>query len=790
MGDIQMTMDDSSLTDIEPMDDSSLTDIEPMEGLVTTHDKPPADGASPMEGVVETPPEDGTTPMDDVRTHNNPSFNSSQMQDNSRLQSSSPLNSSPPGSDISSEDDTTTFDFNWDDFLLSIQWETVSWRRYTALFERVPWEQLHDWTLNRLTELHRKWNTDHPDEVDGVISPAISEWYRRDIDVKIAMDENRDPRDWITNVRSRSPTPVEETSLALAYLDLNDGWIYKDARPGFITVGFELEFPVALHATGDALPIVDPHPNAGRFALEYNKQIPQSTVRNTAVARALELLNGMEGDMMFFPRDPDEYSQREEYELKVQNLHRMDKGLPKRIQAPKGSPDSSPPKTEAPLKPEVEKVAQDGLRTAMKDHFSPQKGGQSIAFASGGYIRSIAESANVASLGLERERTQATNRILDLLNLEAFRAQQDRRHVPLSYMKPRYRAFSVYASGKNAFVYRRGYADEPEGTRRSLLQKAYAYEILKVASPVMRMSYPPKEIEDSIESIFQTMRKNFRIHREMPSLGATTQITVSHSAGFTLLDIKRLASLVYVLGPTLRWLNQEHRTQGAYTRICGSLGKVSMLAKLSQTDPDVTDFDPDNIMPNARNPEERQAQLEEMNRHLPSSILSRTNQLKDNVFFTTLWRYTNINDIVAAVTPGWPGERADVMIKCSGPGQETGRHELSGSQANGADKEDDALDFSRVDAERGVIEFRSCGLTLDSAHVACWMIICEHIVSAAKSWTPAEFKHLITQIVTDQSPFEALGIPARVQKYYKELLNGSYYLEKTIDEVSWNNPFY
>ncbi|OTA91359.1 hypothetical protein M434DRAFT_32809 [Hypoxylon sp. CO27-5] len=661
--------------------------------------------------------------------------------------------------------------FDWDDMLLSMDWVNENWRMHINTLNAVPWEELQSSTVDRLAELHRAYDAAHPGARGTQISPAGIERFRR----QTTMGESQSARDWITDKGPSSPVakPVAVKKPRGPNVDKENKWVHKHDRPGFMTVGFELELPIAVFARGGRH-----HPEDTRWLASdpVNDYMPYDSIKKIVVDEVISVLNSKTEGMVFIPKDEDEGS--ELHSVRMDNLHRMDTG---------GTP--TPSGHGLPISAVAENAAQAALRTALLSVFSTEAGGKSLAVATESDIADAVNFAAVTGIVLTVDRTRAKSRLTELLRLEAYRARRDPRHVPLVHMKPRYRAFSVYTVTEKVprQITMGDYLDAPPAD--SLPEKPYHYEAVKIASPVMRMEYPPADIEQVMSQITKAMRSNFLVHKAMSSIGTTAQITISHSTGFTLLDIKRLVTLVSIVGDGLARLNREYRSSAQYDSICGPIKRVSRLAGVASVDPKSPNFDPEKIIP-AGTTATRRADLAEMEKHVPVDLLSKQLKLKDKVFYSVLWQYRSVNAIAKAVRTGQKSRKTEMEVKCTGLGNTTEKVEIKEEAALRAKWLGEDLNLNVIDAERGVFEFRRCAASLDTGFLVCWMVVCYYLVDTAKFLPAAEFKDVLTKILNDKPILDALRIPKKVQSVYKDAIGDSGFFEPPGSKVSWKTPFY
>ncbi|KAI0838277.1 hypothetical protein F5Y06DRAFT_54701 [Hypoxylon sp. FL0890] len=683
--------------------------------------------------------------------------------------------------------------FDWDDMLLSIDWEKENWRLYYKTLQNVPWEEVQTSTVQRLEEQHRAWDAANPESVgdDKRMSPAFLEYFRRQ--TSMPPDQPWSPnrpdsvRDWITDKGPDTPaaqTPkYKKKQMAQKPKDESIGL----DKPGFFTFGFELELPIAVHMKG-GLFVDPPHPNETRWLEEgiVNEKMPRAEVQRRVVEEALRVLNS-QTDMVFIRKDPDEGT--ELYKLKMENLDRIDRGLPKLgPEAAESSP--SGPESQPVVSPVAETAAEAAFVTALATTFNTDAGGKNLALATEKDLKDAVNETAMLSLITTSDRTSAKSRCLDLLQLHAFRAKRDRHHVALRDMKPRYRAFSVYAMDYSPVMDREDYTDAPSA--KNFWANQYHYEVIKIASPVLRLGGEALvETQDMLQQISSTMRGHFRIHRNLPAIQTTTQIVVSHTTGFTLLEIKKIVTLVAIIEEAIAALNRRHRSTAPYDNVCGPIKRHSKLAAMARCDPSIPGFDWEGILP--RLPVEQQrAQLEEMEKYVPVDLLAKAgnNKLEDKTFYSSVWQYKTVNDLARAVTTGVEWRKLDLQTKCTGLGEQTEPVEIEVDEAVRAEAWDHDLNFNVVDAVRGVFEFRKCATTLDVGHILSWLDICCQIIGVAKSSSAEEYKTLLTRLLKGEPVLHVLRILDVVQNFYKERMGNSAYFDPRDTSVSWKNPFY
>ncbi|KAI1104547.1 hypothetical protein F4804DRAFT_351913 [Jackrogersella minutella] len=686
--------------------------------------------------------------------------------------------------------------FDWDDMLLSMDWKE-DWRNHINTLDGVPWEELEDATVDRLAYLHAGYDEDHPGEGQQT-SPAVIEQFRRQDETSsepsTATNDAQSARRWFARGPDspEQPRPVSTVRQRPTAEHVPDAsWRSKTDSPGVFTVGFELEVPIAMGRTGD-LEADDPHPQAERYVANifFGPATDQRVVKETIVDEVIRVLN-METDAVFTHKEADEGT--EAYRARMDTLAELEDGVDKlaRDEPSEGDPNLLDRALQVRGDSEdVGQSARNAFNTALKEGFT-----RTLEWDDKDWVE-LTEADIERALSLVRiggvyaisDVQRATERFGELLRLKCYKEKQDYRHIKLRHMNPRYRAFSVYVMENMVHdgVQRSYYADQAsEGAEP---EKAYHWEVVKIASPVMEMEWPPKEIEGVIQQITMALREYFRIHRDVPSIPVSTQVTVSHSTGLNLLDIKKLITLVAILRDSgLVRLNRAHRDTLIYSNVCGPVKTQSSLGVMSYANVEVSESDPMQIIPRLDDDQQRHY-LEIMEEHIPvEMIMPNGGTLSDRIFYGSLWMYTSIDDIVRAVNCGLPSRHAEVVTKCRGPGDTNEPVEDPKGETDPAM----GINFNVVDAERGVFEFRQCGGSLDHQHIVSWLYVCAALTAMAKNSSSAEFKDTLIQIFENRiSVMNALQIPAEVQQFYRAHIENGGYFEPADASVSWSDPFY
>ncbi|KAI1401478.1 hypothetical protein F4819DRAFT_457963 [Hypoxylon fuscum] len=694
----------------------------------------------------------------------------------------------------------STDDIDWDQYLLDYDWANNNWRNVIGDLQLVPWERVTSSTVYRIAQLHREYD-DRNGTKDGQLNPVTIERLRRlNID-EITPRSQRSDRsmvDWISprDKPRKSWTPSTPRKNAPPPVDLPP----KDT--GHFTIGFELELPIAVYRRG-GLMADRPHPHDLRFEAERivdDNQDP-ARIRREIEDEVLRVLNN-DTDMVFIRRHEDEGTLL--YDFRERNLQELEAGRDSLEPEAGDEEDSPPPSPSGPsvnvtqlppnLKTSARNIADMAIQQFYDPGVTPAPGqnfdlSKSLRTATDRELRDALTTVPLSGVGTQHEVDQTRKLAWYHLQVAAFQAQRDPLHVHLPGMKERYRAFSVYAMPDTDFNNMRweDYTDAPPVEEAENPADLYGWEMIKIASPVMD-ARRTQEVQQALLVIIRVVRQHFRIHKDVAAIPATTQINLSHTEGFTLLEAKKMLTLFALLEGNLARLNRRFRCESAYSHVCGDVKTISNLGALSAADPAAENFDPLDILP--RPPyADRVRLLDEMDEYFPAEYLLRGDpDVAEKVFYTSVWLYEDISALCAAATAALRVRRTALVAKLRGE-QHTHREERGKEEEFIAEKF--GYWFDVVDAERGVFEFRGCSGTLDHHHVLAWATIGGCIVELARA-DAATYRNALTRIMRgDESILDILQVDKGSQDWYRARMGDDGYFHPSDDgPVSWNDPFW
>ncbi|KAI0805410.1 hypothetical protein GGR55DRAFT_274083 [Xylaria sp. FL0064] len=394
------------------------------------------------------------------------------------------------------------------------------------------------------------------------------------------------------------------------------------------------------------------------------------------------------------------------------------------------------------------------------------------------------------------EADQIQTRTKHAVQAQVLREQVDRLACNLPQMKPRYRAWSV---SRNRFwrfnnVKSSDYRNcsDPAATRPVDM---YHWAGIEVSSPVYHISNQTahEAVYDSLKIVCETLKRGLRTHHcALPTLDGTTSIFISHTEGFTLLELKKLVTLWFVLEPKLRRLHRHHRNtlEGQWT--CMPLRRGSRLGSMADVPLEYPVFDPDGIMPHLRE-EMRQFHSNLMNEHFATLPFFESLSDGDELYLRAVWQYTSVSDLSLAMKTVGALEATALTIRCRGRGQRTSRLRSTKEMIREANHSD--IFPEEIDKHRGVLEFRQMGQSLDPVAIMAWQDICSAVVEACRETNSVTFKELMamfTEGLREESAWDILGVGGAVTQVFgrEDRDAKGYYQPRRDGTVKYQYPFY
>ncbi|KAI1302225.1 hypothetical protein F5Y03DRAFT_407909 [Xylaria venustula] len=282
---------------------------------------------------------------------------------------------------------------------------------------------------------------------------------------------------------------------------------------------------------------------------------------------------------------------------------------------------------------------------------------------------------------------------------------------------------------------------------------AYHWFGAELVSPVLDYNSP--RTLTALRRATKALRDNIRIHKPLSAIHSGVHIHIGQEAGWTLLHLKKFATLWSVLEPHLYKLHRRDRQSSQY---CIPMNPGCNLANL--------------VYRRNRNFREygattRGAQEEayrnQMNRFVPE--FNRRRRLAE--FLGHVWQYRTIDELGAAM-----GSPIDVET-CV-------RWRITGFNNRSPRPVGDRLQ---------TLEFRMMQGTLDANHIWKWAGILERLVVFARDSTEDEFRAAMTDIAA-HGISNLLGLNQEDLQWFQARRNDQDHFQyPDRDRVDWRTPF-
>ncbi|KAK6957961.1 hypothetical protein Daesc_000752 [Daldinia eschscholtzii] len=284
--------------------------------------------------------------------------------------------------------------------------------------------------------------------------------------------------------------------------------------------------------------------------------------------------------------------------------------------------------------------------------------------------------------------------------------------------------------------------------------------------------------EDTIPAIRRAcaaLRDNFRIHKPTSGIRAGLHIHFGQEAGWTLLQLKKFATLWLILEESLEYLHRVDRSNGSNTYSLPNRETSEFSQELAGKKNVILLSDIENIDPLAYTDN-----MKEKDEH----ILSSSQEYKDHVqepvrrMIDEIWKHIDITTLCEGLTSDTSGATTYIKFRISGDVQSSRGLGLSDT-----------------------IEIRIMQGTLDADHVEHWMKICERLIIWSRDSTPREFRDALQSILSGNQGLEdAIGVPTASMDWFRSRVpylnqenipegEDSHFLYPDKDRVDWVDPF-
>ncbi|OTA59314.1 hypothetical protein K449DRAFT_448406 [Hypoxylon sp. EC38] len=283
----------------------------------------------------------------------------------------------------------------------------------------------------------------------------------------------------------------------------------------------------------------------------------------------------------------------------------------------------------------------------------------------------------------------------------------------------------------------------------------------ELRTPILDYNHP--QTYPNIQRACAAIRNVYRIHKPMAAVGTGLHVHFGQEGGWTLLHLKKFATLWMLFEQSLEILHRVDRSN--YNFYARPLRKDSPIAMaISSTQRDTTHLS------NLRNRDPWMADyyMQRMGEHVPTTLVPSLfpQNLKDII--REIWLYDSITHLCAGICNG--EDYGQVRFRCQG-----------------AYITDNINPFYTQ-----TLEVRLMQGTFDADHIWRWITICYHLLMYARDTSPNEFYNgLLAMLNLTQPPFEVLKIPDEIMDWFEKRLDEQtgYFVYPDKDRVNWAQPF-
>ncbi|KAI0152118.1 hypothetical protein F4776DRAFT_669930 [Hypoxylon sp. NC0597] len=281
----------------------------------------------------------------------------------------------------------------------------------------------------------------------------------------------------------------------------------------------------------------------------------------------------------------------------------------------------------------------------------------------------------------------------------------------------------------------------------------------ELRTPILDYNHP--QTYPSIQRACASLRNVYRIHKPMSVLGTGLHVHFGQEGGWTLLHLKKFASIWILFEESFERLHRRDRSNDNF--FATPLRTKSAIARAFLPYPIFVERLSDL---RKRNPQMAEYYRQRMDEHIPTLSQDLFPQnIKDVI--REIWIYDSITKLCEGLGGDGYGS---VKFRCAG-------QYLS----------------SPIDSfHTQTLEVRLMQGTMDADHIWRWITICYQLLIYARDTDPEQFYNGILAMLTSaQTPSQVLGIPQEIMNWFAARLDGQgqYFVYPDNDRVNWANPF-
>ncbi|KAI0459718.1 hypothetical protein F5B21DRAFT_525145 [Xylaria acuta] len=286
------------------------------------------------------------------------------------------------------------------------------------------------------------------------------------------------------------------------------------------------------------------------------------------------------------------------------------------------------------------------------------------------------------------------------------------------------------------------YADPPN------LYKWFPAEIISSV-----LDYDSPLTREALRAACKTLRGELRIHKPMEAIRTGVHIHIGQQAGWTLLHLKKFATLWHLIEPDMYRLHRRDRKRSIWS---SPMATESHLARYIFSPEGAARYQSTTTGPL------RKAYQVQMENYVPPIERPRLRE-----YFANLWQYATIRELNTGMGSG------SISQTCV-------RWRISGGKLS-----DETGPYTTIQT----LEFRLMQGTFDAEHVWKWASICERLVVFARDSTPEVFRDTIQHLLDRAYPI-LLGLnKADIDWFISRYRDGYFAYPEPDGKVDWTDPF-
>ncbi|KAI0109504.1 hypothetical protein GGR51DRAFT_569815 [Nemania sp. FL0031] len=292
------------------------------------------------------------------------------------------------------------------------------------------------------------------------------------------------------------------------------------------------------------------------------------------------------------------------------------------------------------------------------------------------------------------------------------------------------------------------------------VQPSHAYKWFGAEIRSSVLDYDGPETHITLRKVCESLRNALRIHKPLARVLSGLHVHIGQQAGWTLLHLKKFATLWHLLEPSLYKLHRRDRSESIW---CEPMSTKCELAanvfSANRTDAATQRYVERKIGTI------KKVYTSQMNKYIPAIRIPRLNQ-----FFFTIWQFETINELNYLMRNNdlWSGSELSLRWRCAG-------EQLSSENATSLLTQ--------------TIEFRMMQGTMDADHIWRWAGIVERIVIFTRDSTPEVYRAAIQSLLDKNLP-DSLGFNQEDLAWFAERqTDDGYFSYPDNDRVDWADPF-